>query len=417
MSEHEDKAKMLLKEINREFENEYKGKIAELEKAVAANKGTAEIEATLAKMDSRMNEVQRELDEANAVIKAGSFTTGSDKGDRLEKDYSVVANKLLKSETLTAGERDLVETYNKSFNVGTPNQGGVLIPRDLAASIMTQIEAKVPFLGLASVRQTSFAETSFLVQTTKGATSVGDETTPVTDSATAAIEEVLIRAFHIEAEPWATRQLLEDASFDMLAFIRDEVADTIADKFGALIVAGVGTTEPKGILTSGGATSTYAIVKEMSAATPASGVPAGTFALDDLYNVKYDVNRRYKMPGSTAWVMGDQAMLAMRKFKDLDGQYLWQPSQQVGEPNVFDGEPVYFTPNMPALTATANLDAMIYGNFSKGLGIVQHTGGTVVIVDEVTNKKYVKYYTKQRWGAGVVDARALRILRTAPVGA
>ena len=417
MSEHEDKAKMLLKEINSSFENEYKGKLEALEKAVASNKGTAEVEATLAKMDVRLNEVQRDLDEANAVIKSGSFTSGSDKGDRLEKDYSVVANKLLKSETLTAGERDLVDTYNKSFNVGTGNQGGVLVPRDLADSIMRQIEVKVPFLSLADVRQTSFAESSFLVQTASGGVSVGDETTPVTDSSTPTIEEVLIRAFHIEAEPWATRQMLEDGAFDMLGFIRDEVAETIADKLGALIVSGAGTTEPKGILTSGGASSTYAIVKEISAATPGAGVPAGTFALDDLYTVKYDVNRRYKMPGATAWVMGDQAMAAMRKLKDTTGQYLWQPTQQVGEPNNFDGEAVYFSPNMPALTATVNLDAIMYGNFAKGLGIVQHSGGTVVIVDELTNKKYVKYYTKQRWGAGVVDARALRILRTAAIGA
>jgi HK97 family phage major capsid protein len=405
MSDMTQKARELIKEINVEFENEYKPRLEALEKAQAEGKSGAEIQATIDVIDDKLNSVQKQLDETNASMKASSFTTGSDKGDQLAKDYrEILSNKLLKSKNpnLTAGEKEVVDAYTKSMNVTTANQGGVLVPTDTALEIQTQIEAMVPFLSIGNVRQTSFAETSFLVQTgkTAAATATG-EATGESDSTAPTVEEILIRADHIEAEPWVTRELLEDSAVDIMSFIQSDIAESIADQFGSNIVSA--------LLAAGAATSAYDEIKEIDAAAGT----AGEFTLDDLYDVKYDLDRRYKQTGNTSWVMGDEAMKIMRKLKDENGQYLWQSSQQIGEPNNFDGEAVYFTPNMPAISGSADVDAVLYGNFNKGLGIVQHVGGNFIVVDELTDKKYVKFYTKQRWGADTVDARALRILRTA----
>jgi len=403
MSDMAQKARDLIKEINVEFENEYKPRLEALEKAQANGAPVDAIKSQIEAVDNRLNAIQRELDETQTAMKSASFA-GSDKAVNLEKQYAeIVSTKLLKSKnpSLTAAEQAVVDSYTKSMNVATANNGGVLVPTDTATSIMRQIEAMVPFLGLANVRQTSFAETSFLVQTGKAASAAGTETSGASDSTAPTIEEVLIRAGHIEAEPHVTRELLEDSAVDVMQFIQSDIAESIGDTFGAQIVAA--------LLAAGGATSAYNSIKEIDAAAGT----VGEFTLDDLYDVKYDLDRRYKLPGQTAWVMGDEAMKIMRKLKDNNGQYLWQASSQVGEPNVFDGEPVYFTPNMPSIAGTADVDAVIYGNFNKGLGIVQHVGGNFIVVDEITNKKYVKFYTKQRWGAGVVDGRGLRILRTA----
>ena len=398
------KARDLIKEINVEFENEYKPRLEALEKATADGTPVDTIKASIDAVDNRLNAMQRDLDAAQSEMKSAHFG-GEAASVSLEKEYAeIVSAKLLKSKSpsLTTAEQAVVAEYTKSMNVGTANNGGVLVPTDTATSIQRQIEAIVPFLAIANVRQTSFAETSFLVQTGKSAAAAGTETSGASDTTAPTIEEVLIRAGHIEAEPHVTRELLEDSAVDVMSFIQSDIAETIGDTFGAQIVAA--------LLAAGGATSAFDTIKEVDAA---DAVAAGAFTLDDLYDVKYDLDRRYKLPGQTAWVMGDEAMKIMRKLKDNNGQYLWQASSQVGEPNVFDGEPVYFTPNMPAIAGSADVDAVMYGNFNKGLGIVQNVSGNFIVVDEITNKKYVKFYTKQRWGAGVVDGRALRILRTA----
>lgn len=401
MSDMTQKARELIKQINAEFENEYKPRLEALEKANAEGNPASELKGAIEAIDNRINSLQKELDDTHAAMHNNAF--GGAAAPSLEKQYAeIVSTKLLKARApkLTAAEQEVVDAYTKSMNVTTANEGGVLVPTDTATEIQRQIEAIVPFLGIANVRQTSFAETSFLVQTGKTAagTAVG-EASGASDSTAPTVEEVLIRADHIEAEPWVTRELLEDSAVNVMDFIQSDIAEAIGDQFGANIVAA--------LLGAGGATSDYQTIKEIDAA---GGL--GAFDLDDLYDLKYDVDRRYKTAGQTAFVMGDEAMKIARKLKDNQGQYLWQPSAQVGEPSVFDGEPVYFTPNMPTINGVAGVDAVIYGNFNKGLGIVQHVGGNFIVMDEVTNKRYVKFYHKQRWGAGVVDGRALRILRT-----
>lgn len=401
MTDMTQKARELIKQINAEFENEYKPRLEALEKAQAEGNPAAELKGAIEAIDNRINSLQKELDDTNTAISNSAF--GGSASANLEKQYAEIVNsKLLKAKApkLTAAEAEVVEAYTKSMNVTTANEGGVLVPTDTAREIQRQIEAMVPFIGIANVRQTSFAETSFLVQTGKTAASTATgEASGVSDSTAPTVEEVLIRANHIEAEPWVTRELLEDSAVDVMSFIQSDIAEAIGDQFGANIVAA--------LLGAGGATSAYNSIKEIDAQ---GGL--GVFDLDDLYDLKYDVDRRYKGAGQTAFVMGDEAMKIARKLKDNNGQYLWQPSAQVGEPSVFDGEPVYFTPHMPTINGVAGVDAVIYGNFGKGLGIVQHVGGNFIVMDELTNKRYVKFYHKQRWGAGVVDGRALRILRS-----
>lgn len=420
MSDNIQKAKDLIREVNKEFANEYTPRLEALEKAVAKNESVSEISATIAKMDENLNRLQRELDEANAVIKASAFTHGSDREDSMEKSYTEVFLKQVRGVRLSDAEEKLAADYTKAFSstAGTGTNGGLSVPKGYADTIQAQVEVKVPHIGYADFRTVSTGESQWLIQSSVSGSAVTDETTPSADTATASIPEVLIRAYDVSAEPWITRELLEDSAVDMEAFLMNDISNSIADTFGSKLVAGSGTGESRGLLTSGAATQTniWNIV-EITAATPAAGTPAGTFSLDDLYDVKYDLNPRYVVPGQMAWTLGNAAIKRMRKLKDNDGQYLWQPSHQIGQPALFDGDPVLYTPHMPTLTAAANIDVAVYGNLRMGLGVVKHALGDFILRDEYTNKKYVKFYMKQRWGAGVTDGRALRILRTAPAGA
>ena len=95
----QDEAKALIREANKDFENEYKKTVEALEKAVEGSAGSVgEIEDKLDRMDKRQNEIQKSLDELNTDIKSSKFTHGSDKEDKLEADYSeIFKTKLMRS--------------------------------------------------------------------------------------------------------------------------------------------------------------------------------------------------------------------------------------------------------------------------------------------------------------------------------
>jgi len=416
MSKYEE-AKQLIRESMTDFENHYKKAVEDLEAAIEGKAGAGsvgELQEKLNKMDERQTEIQKALDELSVEIKSDSFIQNDDEKDTLDKQYEDLFNeKILRGKGLNDSEEDIVKQYvEKTFAVGNAaNQdGGYLVPTQNATDILTQVEMAVPFFNISTVVDSSLDNPEFLVQNAKGASAHGTETSTVSDTATPTVQAFNVKTWHFEAEPWITRQLINDSIIDVQAFIKNDVVQALSDDLGNQLVNGDGTTEPLGILTAGNAVSAWNQVGQVAAAN-GDNFAIG-FDLDDLYTLKYSVDRRYKTSGQTAWVCGDQAIAGLRKMRDANGQYLWQPTLTVGEPSNFDGEPLFFTPYMPALTGVTGEDALIYGNFRQGHIIVRRPNALFVIVDEITNKKYVKLYHSMRAGASTYDARALRILTT-----
>lgn len=395
--------KAVIKEQAQLVFNDY---LPAIEKSITDKSG--ELAAVITKMDNRLDELQSSIDATNALVKSEKVTTGSDKGDRLSDDYTAIFTKALAGRRLSDAELTITADYQKSWNVSAATAAGYLVPTDFATDIMKQVEAQVPFMSLSTQRNTTFPSSAFMVQTGKGTAGVGTEVATSANTAEGTVQEVMISVYDIDAEPSLTRTLLEDAAFDVLGFIKENAADAIGDKFGAFTILGAGTTEPKGLLASANTTSTYAVIKVVTAATyDANNGIDGYFDADDLFEVKYDLDPRYA--GNCSWVVARTALKTMRKLKDANGQYLWQPSLVVGAPASFDGDAVYQSPYVS--TVADNAISAYYGDFKKGTAVVRHTGGSWAIVDEITSRKLVKVYLKERLGFGVVDARALRALK------
>lgn len=404
----QDRARALIKEINQDFFNDYTPRLEALEKAQAKNEGAAELRATIEKMDERFSDLQAQLDKANAEAVASSFTRGSDKADRLEKDATAIYAKQVLNQRLTDTEEVTINNYyQKTWNVSSSTAAGNLVPESFATEIMKQVELEVPFFQLADLRDTDRAGSTWLVQTSKGTAGVGTEVATSANTAEGAIAEVTISLVDIDAEPSVTRTLLEDSAFDVLAFIRENASEAIADKFGDIVVNGQGAYN--GLIDELAANSGVASAYDNIAVVDALDVAGNTyFDMDDIIELKYAVPSRYRRQGRCSFVAGDEAIKLMRKLKDNNGQYLWQPSAVEGAPNRFDGDAVYESPYMPASASGAA--ALFYGDFKKGLGIVNHVGGMVSVIDPYTNKKLIKHFMKHRMGAGIVDGRALRAL-------
>jgi HK97 family phage major capsid protein len=118
------------------------------------------------------------------------------------------------------------------------------------------------------------------------------------------------------------------------------------------------------------------------------------------------VKAGYRANGTFVFNRATQA--AIRKLKDADGDYVWQPPAKAGEPSLLMGYPVAESEDMPNMTADSY--AVAFGDFRRGYLIVDRVG-IRVLRDPYSHKPYVLFYTTKRVGGGVQDFEAIKLLK------
>lgn len=141
---------------------------------------------------------------------------------------------------------------------------------------------------------------------------------------------------------------------------------------------GSGTNQPLGVF----------VANDSGIATGRDIEAAGATAItaDDLIDCKYAVKGQYMRRAS--WVMHRDLCKMLAKLKDTDGQYIWQPSIQVGQPDMLLGAAVYMSEYAPN-TYTAGKYAAVYGDFKTGYWICDSDGLFIKVLNElyaVTNE-------------------------------
>ncbi|MGP4048777.1 phage major capsid protein [Streptomyces sp. 2A115] len=147
-----------------------------------------------------------------------------------------------------------------------------------------------------------------------------------------------------------SRELTTDTGVDLEGYLAMQAGRALGNAFGAHAVTGTGTGQPTGIVTSAS-----------TGKTGGAGV-AGAFTADDLIDLFFSVIAPYRNSTSCGWMMRDATMAAARKLKDLNGQYLWQPSLQVGVPDTLLAKPVHTDPTVAAVALGAK--SVVFGDFS-----------------------------------------------------
>lgn len=138
------------------------------------------------------------------------------------------------------------------------------------------------------------------------------------------------------------------------------------------------------------------------------GSTATFFGYEDLLDLKYGRAYPYRQVGG--WLMANGAIKKARKWRDLNGQYLWQPSIAAGEPDRFDGQPVYEDPGLA--TPASATKSVVYGDLSAW--VVKQRGLRVAISTEYRfNTDQVAIRTVYRAGGALPDAAALAYIVSA----
>lgn len=280
----------------------------------------------------------------------------------------------------------------KSLGYGTPSTGGILAPETVSTSILEKVAEFSPVRLLAQ----TISMSGPLLQLPRliDEVAVGEvaETAPRPESEPS-FDQIDLKPFEMAVIVPVTRILLEDAQIDLSGYLGNHIARRFGQKEAAWFVNGNGTTQAEGVLTSDD-------VQEVEAYLTA----------DDLIDLFYSIKTAYSARGS--WLMNRMTMAAVRKLKDNDGAYLWQPSIAAGLTPTLLGRPVYEAVDMP--DAVTGNTPIVFGDFASGYAVADRVGFEI-IRDDITGagNGIVKLHARRRVGGRVVMGEALTKLKVA----
>jgi HK97 family phage major capsid protein len=142
--------------------------------------------------------------------------------------------------------------------------------------------------------------------------------------------------------------------------------------------------------------------------TGANGAFSAANPSDSLIDLVYSLKPAYCQNAS--FVMARTTQSAVRKLKNSNGDYLWQPAIDASRRPTLMSFPVVETEEMPAI-ATASF-SIAFGDFRRGYLIVDRLG-VRVLRDPYSAKPYVLFYTTKRVGGGVQNFEALKLMKFA----
>jgi len=309
---------------------------------------------------------------------------------------------------MRSGDERLLKTVErKAMSYGTAADGGYLVPDETEREIGRRLALVSPIRSIATVRQVSSAVLKKPFATSGMSTGWVAETGSRTQTNTASLAELEFPTAELYAMPAATGALLEDSVVDLDQWIAAEIETAFAEQEGTAFVSGNGTNKPTGFLAYDKvAEANWAWGKIGCVITGEAGAFPDTSPADILIDTIYALKAGYRQNAS--WVMNRKTQAAVRKLKDGDGNYVWQPPATPGARALLMGFPVVEAEDMPDVGADTT--PIAFGDFARGYVVVDRTG-VRVLRDPYSAKPYVLFYTTKRVGGGVQDFDAIKLLK------
>jgi len=297
---------------------------------------------------------------------------------------------------LRHGREALPADEVRSLRVSDDPAGGYLAPDQFVAEVIKGIVEVSPVRQAARVGNTSSGAVILPKRTGRPTASwVGEtEDRPETGSTYGQVE---IPVHEMACYVDVSLRLLEDAAVNVDAEVASDLAEEFGRLEGAALVNGNGVKKPMGFMMNA------------DIAYTASG-SAAQITADSLITHMYSLPAFYRNTGT--WMMNGNTLAAIRKMKDGQGNYLWQPSYQAGQPETILGRPVIEAVDMPDIGA--GTEPIAFGDFARAYRIYDRVALSVMRDPySVATRGLVRFHARRRLGGGVVLAEAVRKVRCA----
>ena len=361
-------------------------------------------EEKLARIDRAMDENKARLDSLS--LKARRPSLGEPETTRV--DAATREHKTAFNTYVRTGEASTLKLLEaKALSSTSGPDGGYLVPVPAERELLRRMAMISPIRGLATVREISGNQLKKAFSTTGPVSGWVGETAARPQTNSQVLADLTFPAMELYAMPSATQTLLDDGAIDIEQWIADEVETVFAEKEGQAFIAGDGVQKPKGILGyTNVANSIWTWGSVGYLATGVSGAFAASNQSDILIDLAYSVKGGYRQNGT--FMMNRSTQSAIRRFKDTQGNYLWQPPATVGSSASLMNFPVVESEDMPGISA--NSFSVAFGDFRRGYLVVDRMG-VRILRDPYSAKPYVLFYTTKRVGGGIQDFEAIKLLK------
>ncbi len=363
-------------------------------------------EEKLARIDRTLDQTKARLDQL--ALKARRPTLGEGRAEALDgasREHKAAFETYIRS----GDAQGLKLLEEKALSSGSGPDGGYLVPVPQERELLRRMALISPVRALATVREISGNQLKKAMSTTGPASGWVNETAARPQSASQVLADLTFPAMELYAMPSATQTLLDDGAIDIEQWIADEVETVFAEKEGQAFIAGDGIDKPKGIQAyTNVPQGTWSWGNVGYLATGVAGAFPAVTPSDLLIDLAYAVKAPYRQNGT--FIMSRSTQATVRKFKDNQGNYLWQPPVSFGQNASFMNFPIVESEDMPNVGSGSF--SVAFGDFKRGYLVVDRMG-IRVLRDPYTAKPYVLFYTTKRVGGGVQDFDAFKLLKFA----
>lgn len=426
------------KKINQTLDDERKTNEEILQRKADA-KAVSELQEKLDRLEKAHNEAIEQRDKAikaydDEIAKLKMAQTNSPAAEQDEEiktsflEYLRVGNdstlpdtsKNMLAEVLTkhynaCNDRPKTVEQIKSMLASVDASGGYLVvPPSIEQSILFNMTESRALYRLARKTRISGPIYKRDARITEAGASWEGETDKWPNTDTPEYGQIEIAVKTLIAYPTVSRELIEDSRINMESEVIDFSFRAFEAKIGKAMVLGNSPRQPRGLLTYDTVLESKVKEDEMLwnklgyCKTGAASGFATTGQADCLFDLQSILKSGYH--NRAGFLMNRKTGGMIRKMKNSDGDYLWQPSMILGQPASLLGNPVYYDEYMPDVAA--NAFPIAFGDFTEAMLVVNRRGMTI-IRDSISVPGHVKFLIDMRLGAGCWNFEAAKLLKVA----
>lgn len=281
-----------------------------------------------------------------------------------------------------------------ALSEGSDADGGYLVPDTFENTLIDGLNDALIIRNLAHVFTTASGAHKIPVVSAHGSATWTDEGAALTEG-TQKFSEKSIGAHKLTALIKVSEELLNDSAFDLESYFRNEFTRQISNAEEEAFISGTGTDRP------------YGIFDDTEGASVGVTTAGETITADELIDLYHSLRTPYRK--NAVWLLNDSTIQVIRKLKDENKQYLWQPSLQVGLPDTLLGRPVYSSNAIPGIQSGKKVIA--FGDLSY-YWIGDRSGITFKRLNELyATSGQVGFLATKRVDARLVLPEAIKVLK------
>ena len=350
------------------------------------------------------------------VVDMGHAIERMERAEQMDREMNDPANPVLAGKpehqmTVDTKRGTASDAYKKAFwnsvrgrmnydvrnalQVGELTEGGYTVPDSFEHQLIEALQDENIMRGLVHVITTDSGDRKIPLVTNYGTASWIEEEAQIPES-DVAFNQITLGAHKLATAIRISQELLNDSAFDLASFIAHEFQRRAGAAEEEAILAGDGSHKPIGLLHD-----------TLGAQVGVTAASATAITADELIDLQHSLKSGYRR--KAAFIMNDATIKAIRKLKDGQGQYLWQPSIREGVPDMILNTRVYMSNYMPLVEAGNKV--ILYGDYSY-YWLADRTGRTLQRLNELyAMTDQVGFKLTERLDGRLILPEAVKVLK------